>query len=256
MSQDTVSLDFAPHPAAAGARQRIGSTARIETSLLLRNGEQLLLALVIPLAALFVARYAGQRFSMGFATTAPSVWALAVWSTSFSSVAIATGFDRRYGVLERLAATPLGPGGLVIAKVIAALSVIAGQLVILIGTSLALGWRPSSAILVWPLAVVGGAAAIASFTALALALAGTARAELTLALANLIYLAGAALGILVPTASFGPVAWLVRVLPTGALGDLWRTLGTGQTAWWPVLVLLVWAGAAAVLARKVFRWMG
>lgn len=253
-----MSIDLAPAPGAAPARSRVLSTARIETTLLLRNGEQLLLALVIPLAALIGGRFAGHRLGMDFATLAPSVWVLAIWSTSFSSVAIATGFDRRYGVLERLAATPLGRGGLLLGKVLAALTVIAGQLAILVLVAVLLGWRPGAGVgvTIWSSALLGGILGIGCFTALALALSGTARAELTLALANLIYLVGAAAGILVPTASFGSLSWLNKLLPTGALGDLWRALGDGNGAPMSLLVLAVWALAGAVLARKVFRWVG
>ena len=56
--------------------------------------------------------------------------ALAIWSSGFTSVAIATGFERRYGVLERLAATPLGRGGLLLGKACAIVTVILGQLVV------------------------------------------------------------------------------------------------------------------------------
>ena len=43
--------------------------------------------------------------------------ALAVMSTSFTSLAIATGFERRYGVLKRLGASPLPRSGLLAGKV-------------------------------------------------------------------------------------------------------------------------------------------
>ena len=41
----------------------------------------------------------------------PGVLALAVMSTAFTGQAIATGFERRYGVLKRLGATPLSRPG-------------------------------------------------------------------------------------------------------------------------------------------------
>ena len=163
------------------------SHARTEAVLLLRNGEQLLLALVIPAGILVVGRLAGGWFG-GLEQLAPSVLALAVWSSAFTSLAIATGFERRYGVLERLACTPLGRGGLLAGKALATTAVVLGQLLILSGLALALGWRPEWTVLVswsrsgrrscWPERVFAG---------WALALAGRLRAELTLALANLIY---------------------------------------------------------------------
>ena len=62
---------------------------------------------------------------------------------AFTSVAIATGFERRYGVLERLAATPLGRSGLLAGKAGAVLLILAGQLAVLAAVALALGWRPA-----------------------------------------------------------------------------------------------------------------
>ncbi len=41
----------------------------------------------------------------------PGVLALAVMSTAFTSLAIATGFERRYGVIKRLGASPLPRSG-------------------------------------------------------------------------------------------------------------------------------------------------
>ena len=97
---------------------------------------------------------------------------------------------------------------------------------------------------------------LAAFAGLALALAGSASAELTLGLANLIYLLGAAGGLLVPVEVFP--AWarpLVGGLPTAALGETMRTLAEGGVNPAPVLVVLCWAVAALALARKVFRWI-
>ena len=55
--------------------------------------------------------------------------ALAVVSTAFTGQAISTGFDRRAGVLRLLGTTPLGRGGLLAAKGVAVLSVLAVQVV-------------------------------------------------------------------------------------------------------------------------------
>ena len=54
---------------------------------------------------------------------APGILALAVMSTAFTSQAIATGFERRYGVLKRLGATPLSRRGLIAAKTLTVLAV-------------------------------------------------------------------------------------------------------------------------------------
>jgi len=118
LSLDPVS--FAPAPGAAPVRRMIAAQAALETRTLLRNGEQLLLTLVIPL--LLLAAFSLEplvSFGAGLSRVdflTPGIIALAVMSTAFTSQAIATGFERRYGVLKRLGATPLSRGGLIAAK--------------------------------------------------------------------------------------------------------------------------------------------
>jgi ABC-2 type transport system permease protein len=109
------------------------------------NAEQLLLALVLPVLLLVALNEVstpdlgpGRRIDV----LTPGVLALAVMSTSFTSQAIATGFDRRYGVLRMLGTTPLGRSGLLAGKVLAVLAVQAVQLLVLGGVALALGWQP------------------------------------------------------------------------------------------------------------------
>ena len=248
-------LDFTPAPGAAPASRRVVRHGMTEARLLVRNGEQLLLALVIPLGLLVLAALTRGRF-LPLATLAPSVLALAVWSSAFTSVAIATGFERRYGVLERLAATPLGRGGLLAGKALAVVLVLAGQLVVLVGAGLLLGWRPvfSAASVLAALGLVGLGAA--SFAGLALLLAGRLRAEVTLALANLIYvvllLAG---GLVVPVSRY-PAALrpVVEALPTAALGEGMRSAAVGAVPGWPFAVLLGWFVVAGLAAWKGFRW--
>ena len=254
-------IDVTPRPAAAPPARRAWRQGLLETSLMLRNGEQLLLALVIPVGLLVAGFLVGPRLDVSTDALVGSVLGLAVWSTAFTSTAVATGFDRRQGVLERLAATPLGRSGLVIGKVIAVVIVIGLQWLVLLAVSLALGWRPALTAAL-PLALVAAVVAAVAFVGLALAMAGTLRAEATLALANLVYLVGLVAGIVVPASSMGSASTVVRLLPTGALGEAmraWSTAGTGSAAglgsWWPLLVLTCWALAAGLLARKVFRWM-
>jgi ABC-2 type transport system permease protein len=248
-------LDFRPAGAGAPLCRRVTSHARTETLLLLRNGEQLLLALVIPLGILALGRVLGGRFGDP-AILAPSVLALAVWSSAFASVAIATGFERRYGVLERLAPTPLGRSGLLAGKAAAVVAVALGQLAVLSAAALALGWRPRPTAPSLLVATLVTLLAGATFAALALLLAGRLRAETTLALANLVYvvlLTGG--GLLLPVSRYPAVVRpLVDVLPTAALGEGLRAGLTGTVSWWPVGVLVVWFVVAALAARKGFRW--
>lgn len=250
-------LDLSPAPGAARPVQRVLTHARTEAMLLVRNGEQLLLALVIPIAVLVGGRFLGGRFGLDLAVTAPSVIGLALWSTGFTSLAINTGFERRYGVLERIASTPLTRTGFLAGKATGLLAVTAGQLVILAGIALALGWRPVASPLAAVVAVVAAVLGLGAYAAWALILAGTLRAEITLALANLIYLVMLAAGaVLVPLANYpNKTHQYVTLLPTAALGEILRGAAAGTVAWWGLPVLLVWAVLGLLIARKVFRWM-
>ena len=245
-------------PGAAPPARRVLAQARLETRLILGNAEQLLLAIALPvlllvgLAAVSTPYLgAGRRIDL----LVPGVLALAVMSTSFTGQAIATGFDRRYGVLRMLGTTPLGRGGLVAGKVVAVLTVQVLQLLVLGALGLALGWQPELAgVLPALLAVVLGTAA---FVSLAMLLAGTLRAEATLAAANLVWvllLAGG--GVLLPPDRLpSGLSTVATLLPSGALGEALRTaLVEGRVAGWALLVLVVWAAAAGVAAARWFRW--
>lgn len=250
-----MTLDLSPAPGAAPPARRIVAHALTEARLLVRNGEQLLLALVIPLAILVGGRVLGSRLGE-LDVLAPSVLALAVWSSGFTSVAIATGFERRYGVLERLAATPLGRTGLLAGKVLAVACVLLGQLAVLGTVALLLGWRPAptpASLLVAVLLVV---LSVGAFVALALALAGRLRAEATLGLANVIYVVLLAGGALVVPLDRYPAAVqpVVQLLPTAALGEGLRAAAAGQVLVAPLAVAAVWLVVAATVAWRGFRW--
>ena len=248
-------LDLAPAPGAAPPVRRVLRHARIEALLLARNGEQLLLALVIPIGLLVLGRIIGGSFG-DLSVLAPSVLALAVWSSAFTSVAISTGFERRYGVLERLACTPLGRTGLLTGKALATGTIVLGQLVVIAAVALALGWRPTFTPLGVVLAVLTVVLAGIAFSGLALALAGRLRAEATLALANVIYvllLAGGAL--VLPLDRYpGVLQFVVALLPTAALGEGLRAYAVGGILLWPLLSLLIWCGLGLLAAWKGFRW--
>ena len=181
-----------PGPSGSAPRARmIAAQAGLELRILARNGEQLLLTLIIPVALLagfslepLIKTGSGPRIDF----LVPGILALAVMSTAFTSQAIATGFERRYGVLKRLGSTPLGRDGLIAAKTSAVLVVELGQAVVILAVGLALGWRPDArpAAAAWVVLLL--LAGTAAFSGLALLLAGTLRAEATLAAANLVYL--------------------------------------------------------------------
>ncbi len=245
---------------AAPPLRRVLAQTGFETRAILRNGEQLLVALGIPVLALvglvngtFVEIDTDGASRVDFLT--PGILALAVMSSALTSQAIATGFDRRNGVLRLLATTPLGRGGLLAGKVLGVLVVQVVQVVLIGTTAAVLGWRPPvGGVLLALLGVVLGTAA---FTALALLLAGTLRAEAVLALANLLLLVLAlGGGIVVPAADLpGPLGAVAPWLPSGALSDLLRgALLEGTLPLVPVLVLAAWTAALAGLTARLFRW--
>lgn len=253
--------DFTPMPGGAPFAQQIRAQATMEAKLMLRNGEQLLLAIVIPLIVL-----------VGLVTTAkhltlhihhepvdeftPGVLALAIMSTAFTSLAIATGFERRYGVIKRLGSSPLSRTGLLLGKVLALVLVEILQIVIVGAAGLALGWSPQvdlTAIAGFLITVVLGTAA---FGSLGLFVAGILRAEATLAAANLIYLllmAGGA--VVIPATSYGAFGDFAQYLPSGALGEGMRdALLNGHLDLTSILVLAAWALLGTALTARTFKW--
>ncbi|QAY70701.1 ABC transporter permease [Xylanimonas protaetiae] len=245
---------------AAPAWRRVVAQAAFEARTILRNGEQLLVTIALPLfllvglvrTSVFELDTAGAT-RVDFAT--PGVLAVAIMSTAFTSQAIATAFDRRNGVLRLLATTPLGRRGLLAGKVLAVLAIEVVQAVVLCGVALALGWRPDAAGV--PAAIGAGLLGTAAFTALALLLAGALRAEGVLALANLVLvLLVVGGGVLVPPDRLpAGLADVAAWLPSGALGEAMRgaLLGGGV----PGVTLLVLAGWTALFswgAARLFRW--
>ena len=193
----------------------------------------------------------------GLDVLVPSVLALAVWSSAFTSVAIATGFERRYGVLERLAATPLGRSGLLAGKAGArSCWCWSGSSWCWSRCGLALGWRPRLTAPSTLMAIALVVLAAAAFVSLALLLAGRLRAEITLAVANLVYVVLLVGGALVVPLDRYPAALqpVLALLPTAALGEGLRAAAAGQVLPTAVIVLLVWLLAAAASTRKWFRW--
>ena len=245
---------FKPDPEPAPPVRRITATAGLELRLTLRNGEQLLLALVIPLIALIggtlvsVVTLPEPRVN----AVVPGVLVLAVMSTAFTAQAITTGFDRRYGVLKRLAAAGVGRAQLIAGKSAATLAVIAGQCVILGGTGLLLGWQPEGNPL-WVLVII--LLSTAAFIGLALLLGGTLRAEAVLAVANLLWLLFVLVGgVIVPLNQSPPaLATIGELTPAGAMSQALRAVLQDGTAP-PAVVLFVLAGWVVVGWAATVRW--
>lgn len=248
---------FAPAPGRGRLGRMLLTQARIETSLALRNGEQVLLTLLIPVALLIgltllpVVSLPEPRVDH----VTPRIFALAILSSAFTSQAIALGFDRRYGVLKRLAATALPRWLLGAGRVSAALAVVVIQLVLLGVLAAVLGWQPAPDGIGWAIVLV--ILGTLAFGALGVLLGGSMRAEIVLAVANLVWfallLAG---GIALPPGSLPHgLAEFTAFLPSGALAEGLRAALVDGSApgWGPVLVLAVWAAVAGVSATRTTK---
>jgi ABC-2 type transport system permease protein len=249
---------FTPAPGAAPTRRLIAAQTAYEIRTLLRNGEQLLLTLVIPVV-LLVLFGATDLLDLGTGRRvdflAPGILALAVMSTAFTGQAIGTGFERRYGVLKRLGATPLSRPALITAKTLTVIAVELLQAIVIAVVALALGWHPHGDPLPAILLVLAGTVAFSGF---GLLMAGTMRAEATLAAANLVYVLLLVLGgVIFPLDKFPSGArTALELLPISALTDGLRQVLQHGTAL-PVrdlLILTAWAVAGLVLASRFFHW--
>jgi ABC-2 type transport system permease protein len=232
---------------------------RHEVSTTLRNSEQLLLTLIIPVLLLV---FFSLVDVLPTATAdpvdflAPGVLALAVMSTAMVSLGIATGFERTYKVLKRLGVTPLGRGRLIAAKIIGVVVVELVQFAVLIPVAYALGWRPQGPN--WLLALGGVVVGTFAFAGIGLSLAGRLRGEINLAAQNGIYLVLLLLGgMVIPFSELpGGISAVAKALPSGALADVLRDALAGGaarpgTSW---LILAIWAVVTPALAARLFRW--
>lgn len=245
-----------PRPAPVG--RRVLAHTALETRILLSNGEQLMVAIALPalvligLTLLPVGRLEGVA---PINTALAATLATALISTSFTSQAIQTGFDRRNGVLRWVATTPLGRDGYLAGKILATLAVHVIQVALLALLAVILGWRPEllGLLAVVPIWLVGTLA----FGSLGLLLAGTLRTEAVLAVSNLVFILFVAVGgVAFPLAGYPRfLRGLVDLLPSGALGELMRAaLADGTFSIGSALVLCVWAGFGSFAVIRWFRW--
>ncbi len=237
---------------------------RAEVTMIFTNGETVFLTLGIPVVFLLFfsavhVRPTGTDHPVDFLV--PGILALAIMSTAMTALGIGTGFERGYGVLKRLGSTPLGRPRLLTAKIIAVLAVELLQAVVLVAVGYALGWNPGG-----PGGAGGlvGAAVLAmvlgtvAFGGIGLALAGTLKPLVNLAVVNALFVILLLLGgMLIPLGKLpGWLEGIAKVLPASALADaLHGALGNGtpvSTRDW--IVLVVWAVAMPVLAGFTFRW--
>ena len=247
---------FSPDPRPATVQKMLAAQFGLELRLLLRNGEQLLLTMFIPITLLvgLTLLPLGSFGEDRAATFVPAIMALAVISTAFTGQAIAVAFDRRYGALKRLGATALPVWGIIAGKSLAVVAVVFLQSIVLGAIGFALGWRPQLAGLALGAVVI--ALGTAGFAALGLLLGGTLRAEIVLAVANLLWFIFAGFGALTLGGGMVPhgVEWAARLTPSGALTEALSRALTTSVDWFGLAVLTAWGVVAALCALRWFRF--
>ena len=229
--------------------RRAVAQMRWELRLLLRNGEQVLVMFVIPLALLIALQLTG----IGPQPVA-AVIAVSIMATCFTSLAIGTGFERRSGALRHAATTPLSRLELLVGKLLATGFTAIISIGVVAAVARVLGWRPAAT---WPWSLVGAILGASAFAALAVLLAGTLRAEAVLALANALFVLLIVFGgVLIPVSSMpDALGALVALLPSAALADAMRaTLDEGAVPLTQFAILAAWTLVAGLLARRTFRW--
>jgi ABC-2 type transport system permease protein len=250
---------FTPDPHPSSVATMLRAQYGLELKLLLRNGEQLLLTMFIPITLLIGLTLLplgpfGESRAHRVAVFVPAIMALAVISTAFTGQAIAVAFDRRYGALKRLGATALPVWGIIAGKAMAVVTVVFLQAILLGGIGLALGWRPAPAGLLLGALVI--ALGTATFVAMGLLLGGTLRAEIVLAVANLMWFVFAGLGALTLETGTIPSAlsWVARLTPSGALTEALTQATEVSVDWFGIAVLAVWGAVCAAAAVRWFRF--
>lgn len=236
----------------------IRAQTRIEMLLTIRRGESLLVTLVIPLGILVffsTVDAVNTTYEEPVDFLVPGVLALAVMSSAMVSLGIATGYERRYGVLKRLGSTPLSRAGLLSAKTLNVLALEVVQAIMIVIAGIALGWDATGGLVAAIALLLVGTVA---FAGIGMLLAGTLRAEANLAVANGLFLVLLFLGGMAYPLEKLPdaVEAVAKLLPAAALSETVRAALTPGRAF-PVgelVVLLVWAAAAPLAAARWFRW--
>jgi ABC-2 type transport system permease protein len=225
---------------------------RVELILALRRGESLLITAIVPVGLLI---FFGEQKDNPPDFLVPGLLALAIMSTSMVSLGIATAYERYYGALKRLLGSPMPRISLIAAKTLSVLLIEVVQVVVLAAIArLLFGWSPRGSLLEAGAALVLGSAA---FAGLGLLMAGSLRAEATLAVANALYLVFLLLGgFIFRLDQLGPIGTAAHVLPAAALADATREAlndGSTQGALGPLALLAAWAVVTLGAAALTFR---
>lgn len=246
---------FTPSPRRAPTAALLASQTKLESKLIWRHGEQMLLTMIIPLAML-----------VGFSLVPvfddpdpvgrvfPMILAIATMSAGFTGQAIAVGFDRRYGALKRIGASALPKWGIIIGKAAAVAIMVTAQFVLFSIVAVVMGFSATAG--GWALAYLVTVLGTFTFTAMGLLMGGTMGAEIILALANLIWfvMLGAATLVAVGPELPDGVSAALHLVPSVALTESLRAAFGGGFAWYALLVLVAWGVACTVAATRFFRF--
>src|SRR6266480_7936826 len=130
---------------AAPRLRQILIQTQFELLLTLRRGENILITLIVPVILLiFFTSLNIAPVVNGHAVNflLPGILALAVMAAGMVNLGIATAYERYYGVLKRLGASPLPRSGLILSKVISVLVLEVVQVLLLVAVAMLFGWRP------------------------------------------------------------------------------------------------------------------
>jgi len=233
---------------------------RMEMLLTLRRGESFVVTLGIPL--LFLVFFSSidildddSGYDAPIDFLAPGILALAIISTSMVSLGISTGYDRQYGSLKLLGGSPLGRQRLLIAKILSVVAIEIVQISLVIGLAFALDWSPAGGLLPGAIVLLIGSVA---FAGIGLLMAGTLRAEATLALANGAYIVFLLIsGIIYPLDKLpDAIERVSAALPAAAFGDALRTAFAGDSVLTSqdFFILCAWAVVLTTWAARRFKW--
>ncbi len=259
MAIQTVDQNSRGNNKAAPLVRQILTQTQFELLLTLRRGENILITLIVPVMLLIffaslniVPAVSGRAVNF----LLPGILALAVMAAGMVNLGIATAYERYYGVLKRLGASPLSRSGLIIAKVISILLLEVVQVLLLVGVAVVFyGWQPTGSPVLALLALLLGTVTFAAF---GLAMAGALRAEITLAGANALFLLFVLLGggILPLSHLPTPVAAIAQFLPAAALTQALQATMSNGTAFpgFALMVLAGWTVVLLIVAIRTFQW--
>lgn len=209
-----------------------------------RNGEQLLLLIVIPVAAYF----ALTRTDVLSSSNPPLVvtMVMVVLAAGFTSPAISLAFDRRYGSFALIGTTPLPRSAIIAGSIVAIALGTLVALTVLIGVGALIARAGVTSVAPVLLAALLGLFAVVPW---AFVLGGTARSESVLVIANGIFVLATLFGGVLVSADSLPYGAVVHWFPPGAMVEF-----AGHASWGAAATLAAWGLVGTAVATRTFRW--